>query len=197
MMHVPKRFLHYLEMHKDSNTSIMNKARSLSYEELDVSTDMENIRIKKMVNSVLAEIHLMRGFVRLKPMGERVLYGFLKPQHDIGEIVCYFLSKRFPNTIIILGNNTRSWISIYDGKRCHKKEGGALTRTVEDFKELMGNSEEVEVENLWETYYWSQYCDDRRNIRYYKRNMPKKYQDAAGLKVARNTGRITLDDFDK
>ena len=91
MMHVPKKFLHYLEMHKDRNTSIMNKARSLSYEELDVSTDMENIRIKKMVNSVLAEIHLMRGFVRLKPMGERVLYGFLKPQHDIGEIVCYFL----------------------------------------------------------------------------------------------------------
>ena len=195
-MHTPKKFLHYLELHKDCNTSIMNKASSLSYEELDVSTDRENIKIRKMVNSVLAEIHLMRGFVRLKPVGERILYGYLKPQHDIGEIVCYFLSKRFPNTVIILGNNTKSWISIYDGKRSYKKEGGALARTVEDLKELMGNTEEVEVEYLWETYYWSQYCDDRRNIRYYKRNMPKKYQDAAGIKVARNTGRITLDDFD-
>ena len=197
MMHAPKKFLHYLEMHKDCNTSIINRAMGLAYEELDVSANMENIRIKKMVNSVLAEIHLMRGFVRLKPVGERVLYGYLKPQHDIGEIVCYFLSKRFPNTVVILGNNSRTWISVYDGKRSYKKEGGALTRTVEDLRELMEmDGEEVEVENLWETYYWSQYCDDRRNIKYYKANMPKKYQDAAGIKVARNTGRITLDDFD-
>ena len=196
MMHAPKEFLRYLALNKDCNISVMNRASILSYEELDVSTDKENIRIKKMVNSVLAEIHLMRGFVRLKPVGERILYGYLKPQHDIGEIVCYFLSKRFPNTVVILGNNARSWTSIYDGKRSYKKEGGALTRAVEDLRELMDNEEEVEVENLWETYYWSQYCDDRRNIKYYKANMPKKYQDAAGIKVARNTGRITLDDFD-
>ena len=103
--HPPKKFLHYLSLHKDSSPSIMNFASTIPYEELDVSDDPEVIKIKKMVNSVMAEIHLMRGFVRLKPVGETILYGYLKPQHDIGPIVCYFLSKRFPGTIIVLGNN--------------------------------------------------------------------------------------------
>ena len=148
-----------------------------------------------MVNNVLAEIHLMRGFVRLKPVGEIILYGHLKPQHDIGHTVCYFLSRRFPGTIIILGNNSRSWISLYDGSKALGSESGPLSKTVDELKVLMNIPEEMEVENLWETYYWSQYCEERRNVKYHKKNMPKKYMDAAGIKVARNNNRTTLDDF--
>lgn len=193
--HPPRKFLHYLSLHKDCKDSIMNFASTIPYEELDVSADPKIIKIKKMVNSVLAEIHLLRGFVRLKPVGEIILYGHLKPQHDIGPTVCYFLSRRFPNTIIALGNNTRSWISFYDDSKTIGSESGPLSKTVDELKELMDTPEEAEVENLWETYYWSQYCEERRNVKYHKKNMPKKYMDAAGIKVARNNNRITLDDF--
>ena len=137
----------------------------------------------------------MRGFVRLSPIGEKALYGYIKPKHDIAPRVGYFLSRRFPGTIIILGNNTRSWISINNNGKTSRSKGGPLSETVDLIKKQMDNGNEAEIEDLWKTYYWSQYIDDRRNVKYHKKNMPKKYMDAANIKVARNQNKITLDDF--
>ncbi len=194
--HVPNEFLQYLKLHKDCSPSLMNKASGLCSQQLDVSTDLEHIRIRKMVNSVLTEIHLMRAFVRLSPIGEKVLYGYIKPKHDIVPRVGYFLSRRFPNTIIILGNNTRSWISINNNGKTTRSKGGPLSETVERVKDQMADNKEADTEDLWKTYYWSQYIDDRRNVKYHKKNMPKKHMDATGIKVARNQNKITLDDFE-
>ena len=119
----------------------------------------------------------------------------MKPQHDVGHQVCRFFARRFPNTMIVLGNNSRSWIAFYDGKKMLKSEGKSLPKIIDMLKRRLNRSDDDEVENLWETYYWSQYCDERRNVRYYRRNMPKKYLKEAKNKVEANTGRTTLDEF--
>ena len=104
----PEDFLHLLSLHKDATASLLDRASRLCPEDLDISTDPKVIRIRHMVSSVLGEMHGMRGFVRLTPLGKRVLYGYLKPQHDVGARVSVLLARRFPGTIIVLGNNCRS-----------------------------------------------------------------------------------------
>jgi hypothetical protein len=62
-------------------------------EDIEVSSDPKVVRIRKMVSSVLSEIYHMRGFVRLKALGNLVLFGYLKPRHKTGSDISRFFAK--------------------------------------------------------------------------------------------------------
>ena len=192
---VPKNFLSILKKHGKCTDSLLEKAVRICPEDINLSTDPEVIKIRRMVNAVMAESHLTKAFVRLKPMGNNVLYGYMKPEHDIWLSVSTFFAKRFPNVVIVLGNNSKSWASYYDKETIRYSQSGPLAAALEELKEVLTEDFQVQTDEIWEEYYWSQYCDERRNIRYYNRNMPKKYLKAAGNKVEANTGRTTLDQF--
>ena len=51
------------------------------------------------------------------------------------------------------------------------------------------------VEGLWQIYYDSQYCPERKNLTAFKRHMPRRDQEAAGLRLVQNRKNATLDDF--
>lgn len=50
-------------------------------------------------------------------------------------------------------------------------------------------------EALWQVYYDSQYCPERKNLLAYHKNMPRRDQEAAGLRLVQNKKNVTLDDF--
>ena len=108
MNSVPNNFLGALKRHADCTETILKKASLLDRDDIEFSTDAEIIGIRKMINSVLGENHMMKAFVRLKPQGGKVLYGYMRPEHDVWTLVGRFFAKRFPGTVIVLGNNTRS-----------------------------------------------------------------------------------------
>jgi hypothetical protein len=108
-MRVPEDFLRCLLAHRSCSDAILRRARQMTAEEVECSPHPEAVRIRRMVKSVLAECHRMRGFVRLKPLGAFVLYGRLKPRHRIGGHVCDFFARRAPKTMILLGKSIESW----------------------------------------------------------------------------------------
>ena len=134
--------LRRLAAHRDSNDRLVARARTLSPEEVEGSTDPEVLRIRRMALAVRGEISRMRGFVRLAPLGDRVLWGRISPHHDVGFEVADFFARRFPGKMIVLGDGRRSWTSLYsDGALLHQ-EGGGLAATLAEISGIMDLSAE-------------------------------------------------------
>ena len=188
-------YIEILKLHDKCNKTLLNEVNSLSSRDIEFTTDPFRIRIRKMVNSVLAETHMMKAFVRLKPHGEKVLYGYMRPQHDIWKMTATFFAKRFPGTIVVLGNNKMSWVSFYDGEEVRHSNGPSLTLTLEAFKAPQNGVANSSVDMLWNTYYWSQYRPEAKNTPYFKHNMPDRYVSEAGIRADTDSGGTTLDDF--
>ena len=195
-MRIPENFLYYLSMHESCSEPQLCRAEKLTSEDLELSPDPEAVGIRKMVRSVLAEIYRMRAFVRLKPLDDRVLYGYLKPRHKTGGDICRFFARRSPFTIIVLGNSLESWISLCAGGRILQGNSGSLERTLEEISSVLGRVEkDRDLEEVWKVYYSSQYSPERRNLRAFHRRMPRGALDRAGLELEQNVNGLTLGDF--
>jgi probable DNA metabolism protein len=203
---IPQNFLYYLSMHAECNERLLARARELQPEDVEISTEPQAVRIKKMVNAVLGESHRMKAFVRLAPLGAAVLYGFMRPRHKIGEHICDHFARRNDGMIIVLGNGRESWVSLCRAGRIWRDHGSGIAITLEKLKaalhcDLDGSiddsvgTDSPKVEDLWQVYYDSQYCPERNNHAAFKRHMPRRDQEAAGLRLAQNRRNLTLDDF--
>ena len=199
-MKIPENFLYYLSLHRECNERLLAGARELTAEDVEISLHPEALRIRKMVHAVLGEVHRMKAFVRLSPQGASVLYGFLKPEHRIGEHICDHFARRNTGMIIVLGNGNEAWISLCREGRIRRDHGKGLAETLEKLKAALpledgADGLDPDVKNLWQVYYDSQYCPERRNLAAFKRHMPRKDQDAAGLRMVQDRRNTTLDDF--
>ncbi len=197
-MNVPENFLFYLSAHERCTEKLLAKAKDLTAGTLETSPKAEIVRMRKMVYSVRTEVHRMKGFVRLKPLGAHVLYGYLKPRHKIGGYITERFARRSPGVIVVLGHSSESWISILLDGKIISQHGGSLDKSLEEIKSALNCSDESNREDVaavWETYYASQYCPERRNITAFHRRMPKEALASAGLKLERNKNGATLDDF--
>ena len=215
-MRVTEGFCYYLSMHESCTERILARAKKLQPEEVETSTDPEAVLIKKMVYAVMGESHRMKAFVRLAPLGASALYGFMKPRHRIGEHICDSFARRNEGTIVVLGNGMESWIALSRDSRIWRDRGGGMTETLEKLKAALqciqdGSGEEEAtscdcngkepckdhsgVEDLWQIYYDSQYCPERKNLAAFKKNMPRRDLEAAGLRLVQNRKNATLDDF--
>ena len=195
-MRIPENFLYYLSMHEKCSEPLLCRAEKLTAEDVELSLDPEDVGIRKMISSVLAEVYRMRAFVRLKPLGNQVLYGYLKPKHKTGDDICRFFARRSPFTIIVLGNSLESWISLFAGGRVLQGNSGSLEQTLEEISSVLGRVEkDRDLEEVWKVYYSSQYSPERRNIKAFHRRMPRDALDRAGLELEQNVNGLTLSDF--
>jgi len=204
-LRIPDNFLYYLSLHEDCNERILARAKSLRADEVDVSPHHEVVRVKKMVYAVLGEAHRMKAFVRLSSLGACVLYGFFKPRHRIGEHICDYFARRNSGIVVVLGNGRESWVALCREGRIWRDHGGGMAMTLEKLKRALHCSEDESgedrsddrsnVEGLWQIYYDSQYCPERKNLAAFHRHMPGRDQEAAGLRLLQNKKNASLDDF--
>jgi hypothetical protein len=205
-LRVPEDFHYYLSRHQDCNERLLARARSFTPTDLEISTDPDAMRLRKMVSAVMGEVHRMLAFVRLKPLGSQVLYGYLKPRHRIGEHVCEHFARRTPGIIAVLGNGSESWISLCREGRIMRDHGRGMNGTLERFSSALdcpandpdaGNPDmgDLDIDDLWQVYYDSQYCPEKKNLAAFHSRMPRRDQDAAGLRLVQNKKEITLEDF--
>jgi len=203
---IPDNFHYYLSMHEECNERLLARAENLRAEEVEFSPNHEVVRIKKMVNAVMGEAHRMKAFVRLSSLGASVLYGFFKPRHKIGEHICDHFARRNAGMIIVLGNGRESWASLCREGSIWRDHGGGMAATLEKLKAALhcdqdgsiddGSCEDrANVESLWQIYYDSQYCPERKNLTAFKRHMPRRDQEAAGLRLMQNRKNASLDDI--
>jgi len=189
-----RNILKYLTCHSACTASIYNFATRLSAADIENARDQKTSSVRSMISAVRLEIHRMRGYVRLAPLGDMVLYGYMKPKHQIGEIVSNIMAHRYPNTIIVLGNSNRSWISLYSSEGVSYMPGGPLERVVAKLKELTNRDvKDVPIQNVWDTYYKSQYRPERRNLKYFHKNMTLTSMRSTRSITESNKGGTTLD----
>ena len=199
-MKIPENFLYYLSRHEDCSERLLARAGHLRTEDLEVSQHLEVARIKKMVYAVMGEAHRMKAFVRLSYLGTCVLYGFFKPRHRIGEHICDHFARRNAGIIVVLGNGSESWISLCREGRVWRDHGRGLNESLERLKSALHCSEDgcedgCDVEGLWQVYYDSQYCPERKNLQAFRRQMPRRDQEAAGLRLVQKKKNASLEDF--
>lgn len=168
----------------------------MTAEYIELSSDPKALLIRRMVYSVQAEMHRMNGFVRLSALGDKILFGYLKPRHEIGDRICDHFAMRSPGTMVVLGYHSKSWISLFLNGSMQKSTGPGLDATLDALRAIIGSSGcDGGIERLWEAYYSSQYCPERRNIQGFRRRMPKSSLDSAGDSLERNENGTTLNDF--
>lgn len=216
-------------MNSECTDRLMNRARQIGSAELEVSLKREDVQMRKMVHEVMGEVHRMKAFVRLSSLKSRVLFGFLKPRHKIGEHICDHFARRNAGMIVLLGNGNESWISLFQSKsgRFFRDRGSGLNESLKRLKSALqdgshsessginsqectyakidnaikggscqrASRDEISSESLWQAYYDSQYCKERKNITVFRSRMPRKDQEAAGLRLVQNRKNATLDEF--
>jgi uracil-DNA glycosylase len=193
---VPENFRYYLSAHRDCTERLLAQAEEMSPEYVELSSDPVAVRIRKMVNMVRGESHRMKGFVRLKALGDKILYGYMKPQHRIGDHVCDHFARRSPDTIIVLGYSSQSWISLFSGGHIFRCHGGGIDDALRALQSAVNAGQAgSNIEKIWEIYYASQYCPERRNLKHFSSRMPKKALKSAGLSLEGNKNGKTLQEF--
>jgi len=189
---VPQNFVEYLQAHRECTGELLRRAKTMDALEVECSSKPGTIRIRRMVYEVMNEIHRTRGFVRLASQGETVLYGYLKPRHHIGFQVADFLAQRFSQTVIILGNGSESWISLYVGGQMLHHHGPSLEKTLEHLGPTIP-ARSAGVEDAWRAYRYSQSTGGGDN-RTFHRHMPKQSLISA-RSGERAEGDTRLQDF--
>ena len=197
-MKTPENFMEYLAAHRDCSEEILDYARMQTTEDIETGTEPKIVNIRRMISSVRTEIHKMRGFVRLVPVADEISYGFMEPEHDIGKWVAESFAHRFPNTQIILGNNERTWRAQYSCDGIMQIQGPGIIETLDELKKQTSThltAKGTETERLWMTYYLSQYCHDRQNLKLFQKQMPEKHMEAAGLTMEKSAAYLPLASF--
>ena len=194
-MKTPENFMEYLAAHRDCNEEILDYARMLTNEDIETGTEPKIAKIRRMISSVLLEIHKMRGFVRLVPISYNISCGYMEPEHDIGKWVAASLAHRFPNTEIILGNTEHTWRAQYSQNGVKHTEGPGIMETIEERKKEQGlipEEQKTDTHKLWMTYYLSQNCKDRKNTKLFQKNIPEKYLREADMTIERGAEYLPL-----
>ncbi len=203
-MRAGRNFLFYLRFHRDCSERLLARAGQVEPADLETSIEREHIRMRKMADEVMGEVHRMKAFVRLTPLGPFVLHGFLKPRHRIGEHICEHFARRNAGIIVVLGNGRESWICLYREGRIWRERGNGLDESLKQLKTALQSDigrqneigrDDLDVDSLWQTYYDSQNSPERDNPAAFHRHMPRKDQEAAGLRLVNKQKNASLKDF--
>ncbi|MFW6048030.1 MAG: DUF4130 domain-containing protein [Candidatus Natronoplasma sp.] len=140
-----KRKLELLKANENTEENDIRLAKDIDNEELESTTKDDIIQIRKLIRETGREIHKMKGFVRLKQLGENAKCGYIKPKHNVGSMVTDWFAKRFPGDVIVLGNEEISWISVYAEEGITHETGESLEKTLENLKEHLEIEEEIDL----------------------------------------------------
>jgi len=190
-----KRKMKLLEANESTERKDIYLAKRIDDEELETAKEDDIIRIRKLIKETGREIHKMKGFVRLKQFGDKVKCGYMKPKHEVGFMVADWFAKRFPSKVIVLGNEEEGWISIYTKEGISHEKSKSLKDALSKLAKHLEMEKEVDLTELWEKYYESQYSKHRKNKELFKKNMPKKYRERAENKVEVKSELRSLDEY--
>lgn len=157
--------------HKDPNKDFIierilkqAKEKGLSYVLCKVSPEAK--LFCNMARQVLNEVHRARMFIRLDEVKERkVLYGEFLLEHDTIDLVMSHYTGRFPQYTIML--IIRPYVYISKGKEIFKEDIGD--------REINLPVVHDEFKQYWLDFYNNQYIPERRNMKLFQKNVPKKY----------------------
>lgn len=123
-------------------------------------------KFRELARQVRWEYGRAISFIRLRPVDQHhVLFGEFEIKHQTAEMIMQHFIDRFPqyNIMLVFGKD------VYIGRK------NEIFKEKIDRKKIVLPEKKDEFEKYWLTFYKTQFIPQRRNIRYLKRMIPKKY----------------------
>ncbi|SHK00772.1 probable DNA metabolism protein [Anaerobranca californiensis DSM 14826] len=120
--------------------------------------------LEKRKGIVAREIHKMVGFIRFVPIEKDFLIGTALLEHQTADLILINFRKRYPSYSLGLVLQDKALVLNKDN-----------TFSVEDGKKYLEKITKDQFHKVWKEYYNSQYIEERKNIKYVQKNIPKKY----------------------
>ncbi len=166
-----KRDIFSALLHRDSNKyrvidQAIKQAEEKGFTYVLCKISPEAKKFRELARQVRWEYGRAIAFIRLKPVDERrVLFGEFEIKHQTAEMIMQHFMERFPqyNIMLVFGEE----VYIGRGKEIFKEK---INR-----KKVVLPQKKDEFEKYWLTFYKTQFIPQRRNLRYLKRMIPKKY----------------------
>jgi probable DNA metabolism protein len=140
------------------------KTKGVSFVLCKVSDEAR--KFMKLAREVGAEKYRATAFIRLQPIDQhKVLFGEFEIEHQTAELIMLHFMRRFPqsNIMIVFGED------VYIGRN------NEIFREKINRKKIELPKKTDEYEKYWLAFYRSQFIPERKNLRYLKRMIPKKY----------------------
>jgi probable DNA metabolism protein len=181
------------QRHRDFSYSLMIAVEKQSIELVKAMATDEARRLYNMHRQVSCEIHRLESFTRLNISKKGILYGSISPEHNVEEPVLNFFKNRFPAFIILIESKKKELCYVSKPGQKYTIIKKTLSETLVSIEldipdnkiahELVNNNSDInsDDEDIWRTFYETQYIKERRNKRYFHKSMPRKILKGAGL----------------
>lgn len=132
----------------------------------------------KCVNKALAvthyvfgEAHRMKGFLRFKEMKNGFLYAQMEPVNNIIGLLTYHFKKRLSQENWLICDEKRKIYAFYDTRRVYFLGADEIIKLNLEYSE-----KELDIEDLWKTFFKTIAIKERKNARAQRNFMPLKYR---------------------
>jgi probable DNA metabolism protein len=140
------------------------QTKGLSYVLCKVSPEAK--KFLDYARQVGFEYHKATSFIRLKPIDQqRILMGEFEIRHQTAELIMQHFMRRFPTYTVMLIFGNQAYIG---------RDKEIYQRTIERQK-ISPPTVVDEYEKYWLAFYKTQFIPERKNLRYLKQMIPKKY----------------------
>jgi len=140
------------------------KEKGISYVLCKISDNAR--RFRNLARQVKGERIRAISFMRLQPFDQHgVLFGEFELKHQTAELIMLHFMRRFPRYRILLLFGEEAYLGKDKQIYRHKIEARKITLP----------KAPDEFEKYWLAFYRSQFISERKNLRYLKQMIPKKY----------------------
>lgn len=165
--------------HKDFDLKLFDYVRKQDRQKTLNLLTKESRKLYRLHREVCTCLHLKKGFIRFKLSKKGILYAKTFIEHNIEHELLRFFHSRFPIFYVIIENKNKCFCVNNKGEiNIISKPLSKVINNLEE--ELPDNNLLIDLdfeENIWETYYDSQFIKERRNLKLMQKMMPKKYRD--------------------
>ena len=192
------------DRHKDYSESLVIAVSRQPEEMVEAKATAEARKLYNMHRQVWCEIHRIESFTRLKTSPKGILYATIKPEHKVEDIVVWFFSARFPLFIIAIESKGRCYVASDSKISIINKPLANVVSSIEEglienkiLSDISDYNMGANGEDLWNTFYETQYIKERRNKRYFHKSMPRKIlrNTGLGMELRGSIGTRKLKDF--
>jgi len=165
------------ERHKRFRKELLAKAVEQPIELIRQQATRESRILYNLHRQVLGCYQLTRAFTRLDVSPHGILYAEIEPEHHVEDMVARWFLSRFPGKTILLQSRRGTFMCSSEGLFISSERINEILPKLEKERPIDSICKEVSEfdAGIWDEYYRSQNIAERRNIRYFSRNLPKKY----------------------
>lgn len=124
-----------------------------------------------LTHYVFGEAHRMKGFLRFQEMKNGFLYAQMEPENNIICLLTTHFKKRLPQENWLICDEKRKIYAFYDTTRVYFLESDEIIKLNLEF-----SKKELDIEDLWKTFFKTIAIKERKNTRAQRNFMPLKYR---------------------